>query len=61
MVSIRALRISDVIKLGKINLDLLTQNFPFDYYYYYIVNYPFVCKVAELDDGELVGSILCNE
>ena len=57
MVSIRRAEVKDILKLQNCNLWCLPENYSFKYYYYHVLNWPYIIYLAE-DQDEVVCYVL---
>ena len=57
MVSIRQAEMEDILKLQKCNIWCLPENYSFKYYYYHVLQWPYIIYIAE-DGDRVVGYVL---
>ncbi|CAD6186979.1 unnamed protein product [Caenorhabditis auriculariae] len=58
MTTIRPFDVMDLLKFNNVNLDPMTETYGFNFYLYYLVNFPEYYQVAEHPSGEIMGYIM---
>uniref|UniRef100_A0A1I7XN91 N-alpha-acetyltransferase 20 n=1 Tax=Heterorhabditis bacteriophora TaxID=37862 RepID=A0A1I7XN91_HETBA len=61
MTTMRPFDVMDILRFNNVNLDPMTETYGFNFYLYYLVNWPEYYQVAEHPNGEIMGySKLCS-
>ncbi|KJH50936.1 carbohydrate kinase, thermoresistant glucokinase family [Dictyocaulus viviparus] len=58
MTTIRPFDVMDMLKFNNVNLDSMTETYGFNFYLYYLVNWPEYYQVAEHPNGQIMGYIM---
>ncbi|CAI4223069.1 unnamed protein product [Auanema sp. JU1783] len=58
MTTLRPFHPLDMLKFNRVNLDKLTETYGFNFYLYYLVNWPEYYQVAEHPNGDIMGYVM---
>lgn len=61
MISLTEISCLDLYRLDNVNLDPLTENYDFEFYFYYLSNWPDLCACYRTQDGVIAGYIIGTE